>query len=217
MRGLRSRNLSEEDYHFLLTAQDLMTFLSYLKTTPYSPVLPDLERPIPNLPSLELQLARPLLEDYGKVARSFRGHKEQDVIQALYSRFEASNLKLVLRTLFARQGQEQVVHLLYPLGNLSKLDWNALWAARTFAEVEDHLRPSRFGEAFQHALPQFEAQGRLFPLEMALDFCCFHSLIKAISSLGRRYDRTAAKNILSPYLDMLNIAWIIRNRVWSKP
>ena len=210
VRGLRSRKLSEEEYHFLLTAQNLMAFLCYLKTTPYGSVLSAPEKIIQQLPSLELQLARPLMEDYGKIAHALRGHKEQEVIRALYSRFEASNLKLLLRARFAGLEREQVAHLLYPLGNLSKLSWDALWTARTFAEVGNQLRPSRFGETFQHALPQFEAQGKLFPLEIALDFSCFHSLLQAVSFLGGRYDQTATQKILSPYLDMLNILWIIR-------
>ncbi len=209
VRGLRSSLLTEQDRHFLLTAKDLTTFFSYLGTTPYSSCLPDLED-LPSLPALERQLARPLMDDYTKVARSFRGEKERALVLALFRRFEAENLKLVLRALFVNLGKEEVVHLLYPLGQLSDLEWDALWASKTFTGLLEHLRPEIFGRSLQHALPQFEAQGRLFPLEMALDFSCFRCLQQAVFDLGSRSDRTVAGKILGSYIDILNISWVIR-------
>lgn len=210
VRGLRSRQLTEQDHHFLLAAKDLTAFLSYLGTTSYGAYLPAPAKGTIELPALERQLSHPLMQDYAAVVRSLRGHKERDVMYALFRRFEAENLKLVLRALFTGLGREDVQHLLYPLGRLSELDWDTLWADTTFAELLEHLQPGIFGRSLQHAFPQFEAQGRLFPLEMALDFFCFHSLQEAASHLGRRTDRRAADKILGSYIDILNISWVIR-------
>lgn len=210
VRALRSRKLTEQDRHFLLVAKDLTSCLSYLATTSYSPCIPDLENTIPELSALERQLARPLLEHYSKVVLSLRGAKKRELILALFRRFEAENLKIILRALFANLNRDAVSHLLYPVGHLSDLDWDTLWACKSIHEFSEHLRPGVFGRSLQHALPQFEAQGRLFPLEMGLDFSCFRILRQAIIALGSRYDRTIAEKILALYIDILNISWVIR-------
>ncbi|NOQ46253.1 MAG: hypothetical protein GQ559_06230, partial [Desulfobulbaceae bacterium] len=44
IRALRSKKLTEQDRHFLLTAKDPTTFLSYLATTSYCYCLPDPEK-----------------------------------------------------------------------------------------------------------------------------------------------------------------------------
>jgi V/A-type H+-transporting ATPase subunit C len=213
VRALRSRKLTEQDYHFLLAAKDLPGCLAYLATTSYSPYLPDPGKGIPELSGLERQLARPLLDHYAKVVHSLRGTKERELILALFRRFEAENLKIILRALFGGLSRDTVSHLLYPVGQLSDLDWDALWACTTVPELLKHLRPDVFGRSLLHALPQFEAQARPFPLEMALDSSCFQILQRAISALGNRYDRTVTERIVALYIDILNISWVIRLKI----
>jgi V/A-type H+-transporting ATPase subunit C len=213
VRALRSRRLTDQDRHFLLEARDFSSFLAYLATTPYGRALPDLEDEVPDPEVLERQLARPLMEDYAKVARSLRGKREQESVLALFSRFESENLKVLLRAVFSGLGKQPVSHLLYPLGTLSALPWDELWACDNPAGVADLLIRTPFGRALKHAVPQFEAQGRLFPFEMALDLSCFQRLKQAISGLRSKSDRKDAKRILGPYVDILNISWIIRLKI----
>ncbi len=210
VRALRSRKLTEQDYHFLLAARDLPACLVYLATTSYRPYLPDPEEGVPELSSLERQLARPLLDDYFKIVHSLPGTRERALILALFRRFEAENLKIVLRALFRGLSREAVSHLLYPVDQLSDLDWDVLWASTSVPELLKQLRPDVFGRSLQHALPQFEAQARPFPLEMALDSSCIRILQRAVSALGNRYDRTVSEKIISLYIDILNISWVIR-------
>ena len=92
VRALRSRRLTAQDRHFLLEARDFFSFLAYLVTTPYGRVLPDLGEEKTDPGVLERRLARSLMEDYAKVARSLRGQREQELVLALFSRFESENL-----------------------------------------------------------------------------------------------------------------------------
>ncbi len=213
VRAMRSRRLTSQDFHFLLEAKGLSSFLAYLATTSYGPIVSGLGDRVPDMGGLERQLARFLMEDYAKVVRSLRGKREQELVLALFSRFESENLKVLLRALFSGLGRHAVSYLLYPLGSLSTLPWDRLWACSNPAEAADLLIPTPFGRAIKHAIPQFEAQGRLFPLEMALDLSCFQRLNQAISALSSRSDRKAAKKILGPYVDILNISWVIRLRI----
>ncbi|MCK4603277.1 MAG: V-type ATPase subunit [Deltaproteobacteria bacterium] len=213
VRALRSRRLTTQDRHFLLEARDFSSFLAYLVTTTYGRALPDLEEKKTDPGVLERRLARSLMEDYAKVTRSLRGKREQELVLALFSRFESENLKVLLRALFTGRGKQAVSHLLYPLGKLSALPWDDLWACNNPAEIADLLIRNPFGQALKHAIPQYNVQGRLFPLEMALDLSCFQRLKQAISSLRSKSDRKAAKRILGPYVDILNISWVIRLKI----
>jgi len=213
VRALRSRRLTAQDRHFLLEARDFSSFLTYLVTTTYGRALPNLEEEKTDPGILERRLARSLMEDYAKVTRSLRGKREQEMVLALFSRFEAENLKVLLRALFSGRGKQAVSHLLYPLGKLSALPWDDLWACNNPAEIADLLIRTPFGQALRHAIPQYNVQGRLFPLEMALDLSCFQRLKQAISGLRSRSDRKAAKRILGPYVDILNILWVIRLKI----
>ncbi|MCD6198525.1 MAG: V-type ATPase subunit [Deltaproteobacteria bacterium] len=213
VRALRSRRLTAQDRHFLLEARDFSSFLAYLATTSYGPVLPDLEDGVSDPGILERRLARSLMEDYAKVARSLRGKRQQELVLALFSRFEAENLKVLLRAMFSGLEKQAVSHLLYPLGKLSALPWDDLWACNNPAEIADLLIRNPFGQALRHAIPQYNVQGRLFPLEMALDLSCFQRLRQAIFGLRSRSDRKAAKRILGPYVDILNISWVIRLKI----
>ena len=213
VRALRSRRLTAQDRHFLLEARDFSSFLAYLVTTTYGRAFPDLEEEKTDPGMLERRLARSLMEDYAKVARSLRGKRQQELVLALFSRFEAENLKVLLRALFSGRGKQTVADLLYPLGKLSALPWDDLWACNNPSEIADLLIRNPFGQALKHAIPQYNVQGRLFPLEMALDLSCFQRLKQAISGLRSRSDRKAAKRILGPYVDVLNISWVIRLKI----
>ncbi|MBW2163809.1 MAG: V-type ATPase subunit [Deltaproteobacteria bacterium] len=213
VRALRSRRLTAQDRHFLLETRDFSSFLAYLATTTYGRALPDLEEEKTDPGVMERRLARSLMEDYAKVARSLRGKRQQELILALFSRFEAENLKVLLRAIFSGLEKQAVAHLLYPLGKLSALPWDDLWACNNPAEIADLLIRNPFGQALRHAIPQYNVQGRLFPLEMALDLSCFQRLKQAISGLRSRSDRKAAKRILGPYVDILNILWVIRLKI----
>ncbi|MEA1866639.1 MAG: V-type ATPase subunit [Thermodesulfobacteriota bacterium] len=216
VRALRSKRLTAQDHHFLLEAKDFSSFLAYLVTTTYGLALPNIEEEKTDPGALERRLARSLMEDYAKVARSLRGKREQELVLALFSRFESENLKVLLRAMFSGRGKQAVAHLLYPLGKLSALPWDDLWACSNPAEIADFLIRNPFGQALQHAIPQYNVQGRLFLLEMALDLSCFQRLKQAISGLRSRSDRKAAKRILGPYVDVLNILWVIRLKIHYK-
>ncbi len=210
-RALRGKLLSSEDRQYLTEARDIKTFLSYLATTNYGPYIPDrfvsLGHP---LSGLERSLALALMKDYAKCIKALTGKKEKDVILALYSRFEAQNLKILLKTIHAKIDRQRVLHLLYPLGNLTKIDWKGLWQAKSIKEVASLLVPYPFGNAITRALPSYEAQAGLFPLEMAVDIASFRNIEEALFRLKNRQDKKAAFKIVGLFVDILNINWIIR-------
>ncbi len=228
-RAIRSRRLSSEDWHFLKSSHSLERVLQYLSTTSYAPFIASREETasstgslssgnagppsalLPEKKIIERGLYRSLTEDYHKIVRSLRGEKQRALILSLYSRFEAENLKILMRAVFSGRSRQEVEHLLYPLGALTRMPWEELWTFDRMTEVRDRLARTLFGPALRFAFPQFEAQGRLFPLEMAVDRACFQELSRAREALPRA-DRQAAGSVLGPFVDLVNISWIIRLR-----
>ena len=234
-RAIRSKRLSPEDWHFLKSSPGLERLLQYLSTTHYAPFIMSPEASsstaaevapsirsyaniahrvpglLPEKKVVERELYRSLTEDYAKIVRSLRGERQRAVILALYSRFEGENLKILMRALFSGRSRQEVEHLLYPLGRLSRIPWDALWKLQKMSDVRDSLGRTIFGPALRFAFPQFEAQGRLFPLEMAVDHACFKEIVRARETLPRQ-DRPAARSVIGPFIDLVNISWIIRLR-----
>ncbi len=213
IRALRAGLLSAEDRHFLEGAKDLEGFLSYLSTTSYArSISREKGKGLQRLPRLERSLARPLLEQYARLERAFWGTAGRALVAALFSRFECENLKVLLRAVHSGRTRGEVARLLYPLEDLGRLPWEELWEARGVSGLVARLGDRPFGRALRHALPRYEVQGNLFPLEMALDLASFREIEKAAHGLRGGWDKRMARAVLTPYVDILNISWIIRLR-----
>ncbi len=211
-RGLRSRRLTPEDWHFLTGAHSLEALLRYLSTTSYARFVPETTGEFPARKIVERMLYRSLMEDYSIIVRALRGRRERAVILALFSRFEGENLKIMLRAIFSGRTRQEVEYLLYPLGRISRIPWEELWRTGSVEEIMGRLSRTVFGPALRYAFPQFEAQGRLFPLEMAIDQATFRQISERVGVLPRS-DRRAAAGVAGSLTDMLNVSWIIRLRV----
>ncbi len=219
-RALKAGLLSPRDMLFLLEAKDETIFLSYLATTSYGPYLPALstsERKEGHRAThisashMERAILRPLFQDYKKIFSSLRQKGGRHFIKALHDRFEKEELKLLIRAKFSGLSREDVAHLSYPL-SLSRLPWERLWGISRVEEIFGLLERSSYGRALSHARAQFEAQGRTFPLEMALDIASYSRLRQAASALPARLDRQWALRISGSHVDMANVIHIMRLR-----
>ncbi len=208
VRALRSKRLSGEDFYFLLQADDLAGLLAYLATTSYGHVRPDLP-----LRSVQRHLFTTLFTHYHKIAGSLRHAAGRRVILALFARFEAENLKILLRGIAAGHDHAVTDPLLYPLGPLSTLAWERLSECATPEELIRALEGSAFARPLAHAMAQYQAGGAIPPLEAALDLAAFRHLAGAVAALAGRSDRKAARRVLGGYVDILNCLWVIRLRV----
>ncbi len=208
VRALRSGRLSGEDFYFLLQAQDLEGLLAYLATTSYQPINPELP-----LRTMQRTLFVPLFTQYHKIVASLSHAPGRRIILALFGRFEAENLKMLLRAMATGLDHGAIAPLLYPLGALSTLDWNRLHDCTSPGELIQALDGTLFARPLAHAMAQHEAGGALPPLEAALDLAVFRHLASAVDALAGRGDRRAARRVLGGYVDILNCLWVIRLRL----
>ncbi len=212
-RTMHSMRLRPSDWHILETTKDRDAFLHYLATTSYAPWITEiLEQKEQGDEVFERKIFGALFNDYRKILGALRDASSRELILALFSRFEGENLKILLRALFSGLGKAGAAHLLYPVERLSRLPWERLWQQKNVRDAVKLLEKTAFGPMLNHALSQFEAQGRLFPLEMAIDIACFRRIDAAAGAIGSRTDRSRVRDVLGSYVDMLNICHIARLR-----
>lgn len=209
-KALKGRLLSAEDWHFLLRCSKLEDLLKYLSGTDYARVLSRLPKGKPDAEVVSLAFYDELFRDYGKLLRSVP-KRSSSFLKALVARYEAENLKTVLRGIWARRPASDVRFFLYRLGSLSGLPLGELMRAREIPDAVELLKSTIFYSPLIHALPQFKAQAKLFPLEVAVDMAVFEHIAKAVESLGG-YDRKAARVLIGELIDCENLCWLVRFR-----
>ncbi len=212
VRTIYSKRLRKRDWAILRDAADKNSFVQYLSTTYYGPYLAEiLKGPEKGIHFLGRQIYQALFADYEKVIRALKPPEGQ-VFYGLFSRFEAENLKILLRAKKTGIPKRDIPHLLYPVETLSKMDWQRLWKAGSLTEAIDLLSDTSFGTPVAHALPQFEAHGRLFPIEMAIEIASYRQIWEAVSAISTKKDRQMARMLIGDLVDALNIYHIARLR-----
>jgi len=208
VRALASSLISEEGWRALLAAEDLQSLVESLREMSYGEPLPFPEEA--PLPSLELFFEQTLVREYEKFIALTDG-AVQRLLKALWRRFELDNLKTLLRRL-AGSRAAWAEGLLIPLRS-SVLPISQLREAGDIQTAVDLLSDTIYGPPLASALERYEREGTLFPVEMALDIDYWRRAWEAVEGL-RGGDRDWAKRLVGSRLDMVNITWAFRYRVY---
>ena len=209
-RALKGKLLSAEDWHYLLQMRTLDDLLKYLSGTDYAPVLARFPGAMPPLGELSLALYEDLFKDTARLSKALPKNGSR-LLANLLLRYEAENLKTILRGLWRGSPPQEILALLYPLGSLSRLPVEELLQAGQVTAAVDALPSTVFHGPLRQALAQFQAQGRLFPLEIAVDQAAIEHLGIALKSLSG-LDRAKARSIIGMLVDGTNLSWLVRFR-----
>jgi V/A-type H+-transporting ATPase subunit C len=202
--------LTAEDWHFVLRCKRLEEILKYLGGTDYADVLSHLPEGKPDPEAVTLVLYDQLFKEYSKVLRSVP-RPGALFLRALLSRYEAENVKTILRGVWSAMPASEIRFFMYRLGGLSRMPFRALLQAEKIGACIELLKPTIFYTPLVHAIPQFEAQNRLFPLEVAIDMAAFEYIVVTLRSLTRG-DRRHAEVLIGALVDSENLCWLVRFR-----
>ncbi len=211
VRGLYGRLLSDETWRSLIEAEGYQAVLDRLRDTEYAETLRAAEQTgILNLERLERLLLARTAVNYRRAMRLLRG-SARDLILVWWQRFELENLKTVFRGIESGLSPDAIDNVIVPLGEHATLPWDVLTHEQSIASLIDRLSETHYTNPLKAAYPQYEQQGTLFPIEIALDIRYYRDLYAALHAL-RGAEHRQANAQLGTWLDALNILWAYRHR-----
>ncbi len=212
VRAMYSTLLSKQDYVNLSEAGDLDAVLSLLKNTAYSPYLDRIK-------DKELNARRAAFLIRGRLADAFHSiinnapEYTRALLTQVYRYHEVNNLKAVLRGIVTNSSWDKVLFVLFPYGEDSLLPAQAMVESGNVVQAVDMLKSTPYYETLAFAMKRYNVEQSLFPIEVALDLGYWRELWKTVMSLPT-HDRAYAEKILGSLLDMNNLMWAIRYRVY---
>ena len=220
VRAMYADLLTPQDWARLNDATDFPTLFSALKTTAYGPYLEGLKDKDITSKRVIHQVKRKLADSYYSVIQ-MAPENTRPLLKQLYRNYELGNLKAVLRALVTVPSWntdetalwDRVRDVLFPLGGFSVLPAQAMVESGSVGAAVDLLRGTPYEESLSFAMRRYSAEQNLFPLEVALDLAYWRRLWAEAKKLTGQ-DREQGTKIIGSLLDMNNLMWAIRYRVY---
>lgn len=213
--------LTSQDMVRLSEAPDFPSLFNALKSTSYGPYLDGLKDKDINPKRVITQIKRKLSDAFYSVIQ-MAPVQTRPLVKQLYRYYEIGNLKAVLRGILtvSAWGTEtslwdRVREVLFPLGSASVLPAQAMIESGSVATAVDLLQGTPYEEALSFAMKRYSSEQNLFPIEVALDLAYWRRLWAETKKLTGA-DREHGVKIIGSLLDMNNLMWAIRYKVYHK-
>lgn len=221
VRAMYSDLLSPQDMTRLSEAPDFPSLVSALKTTAYGKYLAGLKDTELTPRRVILQLKHRLADSYSSVIQQ-APEQTRPLVKQLYRYYEVGNLKAVLRSIQTVSAWnpeiptwDRVREVLFPYGSFSAIPAQAMVESGSVSSAVDMLKGTPYEETMAFAMKRFSAEQNLFPLEVALDLEYWRRLWAEAKKLSGK-DREMGVKIIGSLLDMNNLMWVIRYKVFHK-
>lgn len=221
VRAMYSDLLSPQEMTRLSESPDFASLVSALKSTPYGKYLSGLKdnelTPRRVIHAIKSRLA----DSYSSVVQQ-APEQTRPLVKQLYRYFEVGNLKAVLRSIQTVsawnpevQTWDRVREILFPFGSFNSIPAQAMVEAGNVGGAVDLLKGTPYESTMSFAMKRFSAEQNLFPLEVALDLDYWRKLWAEAKKLSGK-DREMGVKIIGSLLDMNNLMWVIRYKIYHK-
>lgn len=178
VRGLKSRLLGPEFFTQAVGDTDFAAFASTLAQSPYGRELEEAQSRESGLSAIDHALAR----NFHHTTRSilnFSDGRPHDLIALLLREYDLRNLKAIARAKHAERGQEELVGVLLPAGELKPAVLEMLAAQPDLPAVAQALAVTKhpLASAFSRAARLYAQDGDLRGFELSLDRAYYASLL----------------------------------------
>jgi len=214
VRAMNASRLGPQVMEMLSETADFAALVGGLKQTAYRPYLESLKDKDITPRRVILKLKAKLADAYTSVIHMAPGHI-RPLLTQLYRYYEVDNLKAVLRGIVTDPNWERIQDVLFPFGSLTVLPAQAMVEAGNVATAVELLRGTAYENILSFAMKRYSAEQTLFPLEVALDLDYWRQLWKQAKQLQGE-DRAAALRVVGSLIDMNNLMWAIRYRVYHQ-
>ncbi len=221
VRAKYAELLTPQDIVRLSEAPDFLSLFTLLKSTAYGPYLEGLKDKDINPRRVIIQIKRKLADAYNSVIQ-MAPVQTRPLLKQLYRYYEISNLKAILRAIVTVSTWntetalwDRVRDVLFPMGSTSVLPAQAMVESGSVATAIDLLHGTPYEDTLSFAMKRYSSEQNLFPIEVALDLAYWRRLWSEAQKLTGQ-DREHSVRIIGSLLDMNNLMWAIRYRVYHK-
>lgn len=203
VRGRRAALLGDEDYRKLVRMGP-SGIARFLEESEYETEINALGARHSGVDLIEYALNRNLAKHFDDLLRWADGQLH-DLIARYLRKYDAWNLKTVLRGIYTDSDPEEIRTDLIRAGELDDDLLDQLAESESIEEVVDLLAGTRYGDALEAALEDYQDNGVLVPLENAVDQEFYTNLLKgAPESTGERSPVSLYIEFLQADVDFLN-------------
>src|SRR5215510_4287091 len=221
VRAMYADLLTPQDMLRLSEAPDFLSLFNSLKGTAYGPYLEGLKDKEVNPRRVITQIKRKLADAFYSVIQ-MAPVQTRPLVKQLYRFYEIGNLKAVLRALVTVSAWntetalwDRVHDVLFPLGANSVLPAQAMVESGSISSAVDLLNGTPYEDILSFAMKRYSAEQNLFPIEVAVDLAYWRRLWAEAAKLTGQ-DRQYGVRIIGSLLDMNNLMWAIRYKVYQK-
>jgi V/A-type H+-transporting ATPase subunit C len=211
---MSSSLLSPQDFVKLSEAPDFSSLIGQLKQTAYAPYIEGLKEKDLTPRKVNAHIQGRLAASYNSVV-SIAPVDARPLLKQMYRHFEAQNLKALLRGVVMGSSWDQVRDVLFPMEGMTALPAQAMIEAGSVAAAVELLQGTVYYETLSFAMKRYSSEQSLFPLEVALDLAYWRQLWSEANRM-QGANREQALRIIGALMDMNNLMWVIRYRVYYK-
>ncbi len=221
VRAMYSDLLSPQEMIRLSESADFLALVTALKATPYGKYLAGFKDNELTPRRVVHALKKRLSDSYYSVVQQ-APEQSRPLVKQLYRYFEVGNLKAVLRSIQTVsawnpevQTWDRVREILFPFGSFTTIPAQAMVESGNVSSAVELLKGSPYEAPMSFAMKRFSAEQNLFPIEVALDLDYWRALWSATKRLSGK-DQEVGVKIIGSLLDMNNLMWVIRYKVYHK-
>jgi V/A-type H+-transporting ATPase subunit C len=214
VRALYSDLITPDKWDQLCAAPDLLALIQSLQGTLYGPYLGAVPEEDLTTRRAAFQIKKHLADAFTTVLR-LAPPQTHPLVQQLYRQFEVDNLKALLRGVVTAATWDEVRYLLFPLGAATVLPAQGILMAGSVDAAVKQLQGTPYYATLAHALERYSEEASLFPLEVTLDLDYWREVWHDVNQLTG-LDRNWASRLVGSVIDVNNLMWALRYRVYHK-
>jgi len=212
VRVMYSTLLTPQEYMALYETPDYDALITQLKHTVYGPYLDRVKEKELSPRRATFQIKTRLADAYISLIRTFP-YTVRPILEQFYRSFEVDNLKAVLRGIVTGAPWDRVRFVLFPIGAHTVIPAQEMVESGSIAAAVELLRGTPYYDTLSFAMKFYTAEQNLFTLEVALDLNYWRELWGYVNKLSDE-DRIQGLRIIGSLVDITNLMWAIRYRVY---
>ena len=210
--ALENLKLIDLDEIVCLIGNNLEYIFNFLINTAYGEEIVSTCGDIVEPGLLEEALLQNYAKTFNKLLKESSGNIENLLVSVL-RKFDALNLKTMLRMVQAGMSGEEILKYIIPLGMYDRKKCQTILSdVNSISDIVDSLQDQDFGFILKKILKAQKIISDLWPIETVLDKEVFTGILKEIKNLDRR-DKKIATNILGIEIDALNVKIILKYKL----